>query len=275
VNIEAAVQAIRDRIPASAPAPAVFGVLGSGLGFLADAVEDATVIPFAEIPGFPVAAVAGHAGRLVYGRIEGHPVLFQAGRFHFYEGYPFETVVAPVRIAAALGAKVLLVTNAAGGVNPAFGPGTLMLIEDHLNLMGQNPLVGPAVRGEPRFPDLSHAYDPELRARAQAAASAIGVPLATGVYAAVSGPSYETPAEVRMIGRLGGDAVGMSTVPEVIVARAVGLRVLGVSLITNPGAGISPTPLSHAEVLEAGAEAAPRLEALVRQILKMGLPRSD
>jgi purine-nucleoside phosphorylase len=268
LNLEAALHAIRERLPANDPGPEVFGILGSGLGFLADAVTSPLSIPFAEVPGFPSAAVAGHAGRLVYGEIEGRRVLLQAGRFHFYEGHAPETVVAPVRLAAALGAKTLLVTNAAGGVNPAFGPGTLMLIEDHLNLMGRNPLVGGVVSGEPRFPDMTAAYDPELRALAQTCAARLKIQLEAGVYAAVSGPSYETPAEVRMIGRLGGDAVGMSTVPEVIVARAVGLRVLGISLITNPGAGISPTPLSHAEVLEAGAAAAPRMEALVREILR-------
>jgi purine-nucleoside phosphorylase len=272
--VTGAVEAIRHRLPASSPPPRVFGILGSGLGFLADAVEGAVSLPFGEIPGFPAAAVAGHQGRLVYGRIEGVPVLLQAGRFHLYEGHPPETVVAPVRIAAALGARTLLVTNAAGGVNPEFGPGTLMLIEDHLNLMGRNPLVGPKGEGEPRFPDMTNAYDPALRALARQVAGDAGIPLAQGVYAAVSGPSYETPAEVRMIGRLGGDAVGMSTVPEVIVARARGLRVLGISLITNPGAGISPTPLNHEEVLEAGAAAAPRLEALIRGIFR-GLPRSD
>jgi purine-nucleoside phosphorylase len=263
-SLAPALEHLRDRLP---QAPEVFGVLGSGLGFLADSLEDRVEIPFGEIPGFPSAAVAGHSGRMVFGGLEGRAVLLQAGRFHAYEGHPLPLVVAPVRLAAELGAGVFLVTNAAGGANPAFGPGTLMLIRDHLNLMGQNPLVGAGVEGEPRFPDMTHAYDPELRALARTTAAALRIPLEEGVYAAVSGPSYETPAEVRMIGLLGGDAVGMSTVPEVIVARARGMRVLGLSLITNPGAGISPTPLSHAEVLEAGREAAPRFERLVRGVL--------
>jgi purine-nucleoside phosphorylase len=247
--------------------PELFAVLGSGLGFVADALEDAVSVPFAEIPGFPGAAVEGHAGRVVAGYLEGRRVLVQAGRFHVYEGHAMEVVVLPVRIAAALGAPVFLVTNAAGGVNPAFGPGTLMLIEDHLNLMGRNPLVGPAPAGEPRFPDMSEAYDAELRALVRRVAVEQGIALEGGVYAAVTGPSYETPAEVRMIGRLGGDAVGMSTVPEVIAARSAGMRVVGISLITNPGAGLSVGKLSHEEVLEAGQEAAPRFERLVRGVV--------
>ncbi len=259
---------LRDRLPwVDGKAPDLFAVLGSGLGFLADALEDAVSIPFAEIPGFPAAAVAGHQGRMVAGLLEGRRVLIQAGRFHVYEGHPMAVVVAPVRIAAELGAPVFLVTNAAGGANPRFGPGTLMCIEDHLNLMGQNPLVGAVVPGEPRFPDLSVAYDAELRKLAHATALELGIRLENGVYAAVSGPSYETPAEVRMIGRLGGDAVGMSTVPEVIVARARGMRVLGISLITNPGAGLSRDLLDHEEVLEAGKAAAPRFERLVRGVV--------
>ena len=258
---------LRARFPWGDAPPEIFGVLGSGLGFVADALEDAVSIPFAEIPGFPGAAVEGHAGRVVAGHLEGRRALVQAGRFHVYEGHPLEVVVLPVRIAAALGAPVLLVTNAAGGVNRRFGPGTLMLIEDHLNLMGRNPLVGQAVPGEPRFPDMSAAYDPELRALARQVALEEGIALEGGVYAAVTGPSYETPAEVRMIGILGGDAVGMSTVPEVIAARSAGVRVLGISLITNPGAGLSPEPLSHAEVLEAGKAAAPRFERLVRGVV--------
>ncbi|TVP44730.1 MAG: purine-nucleoside phosphorylase [Gemmatimonadales bacterium] len=263
-EVPAAVEFMRSRLPWT---PEVFGVLGSGLGFLADALEDPVSVPFAEIPGFPAAAVAGHQGRMVAGVLEGRKVLLQAGRFHVYEGHPLPVVVAPVRIAAALGAPIFLVTNAAGGINPDFGPGTLMLIQDHLNLMGRNPLIGPPSEGEPRFPDMSAAYDPGLRGLARATARDLGIALAEGVYAAVTGPSYETPAEVRMIGLLGGDAVGMSTVPEVITARVVGMRVLGISLITNPGAGISPAPLDHAEVLEAGREAAPRFEQLIRGVL--------
>jgi purine-nucleoside phosphorylase len=258
---------LRTRFPWGGAPPEVFAVLGSGLGFVADALEDAVSIPFAEVPGFPGAAVEGHAGRIVAGHLEGRRALVQAGRFHVYEGHPLDVVVLPVRIAAVLGTPVFLVTNAAGGVNRRFGPGTLMLIEDHLNLMGRNPLVGGARPGEPRFPDMSAAYDPGLRALARRVALEAGIALEGGVYAAVTGPSYETPAEVRMIGTLGGDAVGMSTVPEVIAARSAGMRVLGISLITNPGAGLSPEPLSHAEVLEAGREAAPRFERLVRGVV--------
>jgi purine-nucleoside phosphorylase len=258
---------LRARFPWGDEAPEVFAVLGSGLGFLADALEDAVSVPFGEVPGFPGAAVEGHPGRVVLGMLEGRRAVVQAGRFHVYEGHPLEVVVLPVRIAAALGTPVFLVTNAAGGVNRRFGPGTLMLIEDHLNLMGRNPLIGAARPGEPRFPDLSVAYDAELRALARSVALGAGIRLEGGVYAAVTGPSYETPAEVRMVGVLGGDAVGMSTVPEVIAARSAGMRVLGISLITNPGAGLSPEPLSHEEVLEAGREAAPRFERLVRGVV--------
>jgi purine-nucleoside phosphorylase len=263
----AGAELLRARFPWGREAPDLFAVLGSGLGFMADALEDAVSVPFAEVPGFPGAAVEGHPGRVVMGMLEGRKVLVQAGRFHVYEGHDLGTVVLPVRIAAALGVPVFLVTNAAGGANPALGPGTLMLISDHLNLMGRNPLIGPAPPGEPRFPDMTAAYDPELRALARKVAGELGIPLAEGVYAAVTGPSYETPAEVRMIGALGGDAVGMSTVPEVIAARSAGMRVIGISLVTNPGAGLSPEPLSHEEVLEAGREAAPRFERLVRGVV--------
>ncbi len=259
---------LRARFPWGDAAPELFAVLGSGLGFVADALEDAVSVPFGEVPGFPAAAVEGHAGRVVMGMLEGRRALVQAGRFHVYEGHELDVVVLPVRIAAALGTPVFLVTNAAGGANPGFGPGTLMLIADHLNLMGRNPLIGAARPGEPRFPDMSAAYDPGLRGLARRVAGELGIPLAEGVYAAVTGPSYETPAEVRMVGVLGGDAVGMSTVPEVIAARAAGMRVLGISLITNPGAGLSPEPLSHDEVLEAGREAAPRFEGLVRGVVR-------
>ncbi len=261
---EATAAALRERLPWT---PEILAVLGSGLGALADAVEAPISIPFQDLPGLPAAGVGGHEGRFVAGMLEGRRVLIQAGRYHFYEGHPAGVVLAPVRAAAVLGVPTLLVTNAAGGVSPDFGPGTLMLIRDHLNLMGRNPLVGPGAPGEPRFPDMSVAYDADLRALARRTAEELGIPLEEGVYAAVSGPSYETPAEVRMIGLLGGDAVGMSTVPEVIVARARGMRVLGISLITNPGAGISPRPLSHQEVLEAGEEAAPRFQRLIRGVL--------
>jgi purine-nucleoside phosphorylase len=247
--------------------PEVLAVLGSGLGFLADALTDPVEIPMSDLEGLPAAGVAGHSGRFVCGILEGRRVLVQSGRFHLYEGHAPAVVVAPVRIAAALGVRTLVVTNAAGGVNPAFTPGTIMLIEDHLNLTGVNPLVGPTRPGEPRFPDMSRAWDPALRALARECAGELDLELARGTYAAVLGPSYETPAEVCMLAALGADAVGMSTVPEVIAARSAGLRVLGLSLITNAAAGVTDATLSHDEVLAAGREAAPRFERLLRAIM--------
>lgn len=270
-SLNAAAELLRSRLPET---PRVMGVLGSGLGFLAEAVEDPVSIPFREIPGFPATGVEGHEGRYVAGRLEGCPVLLQSGRFHVYEGHPPEVIVAPVRIAAALGVEVLLLTNAAGGVNRRFHPGTIMLVDDHLNLMWKGPLAGPVVPGEERFPDMSAPYDPELAKVAAAAALEVGIELPRGTYAAVTGPSYETPAEVRMIERMGGDAVGMSTVPEVIAARARGMRVVAFSLVTNLAAGISPDPLSHQEVMEAGLEARPRFEGLVRAMVRR-LGRDD
>jgi purine-nucleoside phosphorylase len=244
-------------------APSVVLVLGSGLGGLAEAIEDALHIPYTEIPGFPEPTVTGHRGRVVAGRLAGAAVLAFQGRYHAYEGHDLGRVVLPVRVAAALGAGTLVVTCAAGGVNRSYGPGTLMLISDHLNLMGGNPLAGPVRAGEARFPDMSGAYDPALRAQAVAVAREEGIPVAEGVYAGVLGPSYETPAEVRMIERLGGDAVGMSTVPEVIAGRAAGLRILGVALITNQAAGVGAGVLNHDEVLAAAEAAAGGLERLV------------
>ena len=267
-SLEDATDYLSGRIPAP---PDVALVLGSGLGALADAVEDAVALSYARIPGFAASTVVGHAGRLVAGRLEGRSVLAFQGRYHAYEGHPAPALAAPVRVAAALGARTLIVTCAAGGVNPELGAGSLMLISDHLNLMGQNPLVGPVLRGEERFPDMTEAYDPSLMALADSVGRAEGIALRRGVYAALLGPSYETPAEVRMLGLLGADAVGMSTVPEVIAARAGGLRVLGIALISNVAAGLSGRPLDHAEVVAAGAEAAERFQRLVRGVLR-GLP---
>jgi len=247
--------------------PEVLAVLGSGLGFLADALTDPVEIAMSDLEGLPAAGVAGHSGRFVCGGLEGRRVLVQSGRFHLYEGHSPAVVVAPVRIAAALGVRTLVVTNAAGGVNPAFTPGTIMLIEDHLNLTGVNPLVGPTRPGEPRFPDMSRAWNPALRTLARECADQVDVELARGTYAAVLGPSYETPAEVCMLAALGADAVGMSTVPEVIAARSAGLRVLGLSLVSNAAAGVTDATLSHDEVLAAGREAAPRFERLLRAIM--------
>lgn len=239
-------------IRAKAPgAPRVGLILGSGLGVLADEIESPVKVPYGEIPHFPISTVEGHAGRFVLGTLAGVPVCAMQGRFHYYEGYPMAKITFPVRVMKALGAARLLVTNAAGGANTAYAPGDLMLITDHLNLMGTNPLIGPndAAAG-PRFPDMSRAYSRELLALARETAKAEGLSLREGVYCAFTGPTYETPAEVRMARQLGADAVGMSTVPEVIVARHVGLEVLGISCITNMAAGILDQPLSHGEVIE-------------------------
>ena len=249
-------------------APHAILVLGSGLGGLADEIEDAVAIPFDQIPGFPrrTQELAGHAGRLVAGTLEGVEVAAMQGRFHLYEGWSPADVALPVRALAALGPQVMVLTNAAGGLRPGMQPGDLMLIADHINLMGQNPLVGQVIPGETRFPDMSDPYDRGFRAYAEAVALELGIPVTQGVYTALLGPSYETPAEIRMLGRLGADAVGMSTVPEVLVARAIGIRCLGISCITNLAAGLGGT-LSHDEVMEVGARVRDRLVALVRGVL--------
>ncbi len=248
--------------------PFVGLILGSGLGAFADAVEDAARIPFAAIPHFPPATVEGHAGTLVAGTLEGVRCLVLQGRVHTYEGHAPVAVCFPVRLLVRLGLRALIVTNAAGAVNPAFRPGSLMLIDDHINLLWRNPLIGPVVPGEMRFPDMSEPYDTRLRALAERTALKLGIPLERGVYCAVTGPSYETAAEVRMLRRLGADAVGMSTVPEVIAARAAAVPALGLSLITNLGTGLSPTKLSHDEVVEAGRAVQADLTRLLRAIIR-------
>lgn len=253
--------------------PDVLLVLGSGLGDLADDIEDATYIPFGEVPGFPTATVVGHKGRMVVGRLEGAEVLALQGRFHLYEGHDAALAALPVRIAHALGARTMLVTNAAGGIARRLRAGDLMLIDDHINLMGRNPLIGPVLEGDERFPDMSAPYDRDLQAAAERIALDQGLKLQRGVYAGLLGPAYETPAEVRMLDRLGADAVGMSTVPEVIAARAMGMRVLGISLISNAAAGISGQPLSHDEVIEAGKGARAAFESLIRALLREPLRR--
>lgn len=263
---QAAADAVARRIAPRKPKVAL--VLGSGLGFLADRVEGAVRVPYSDIPGFPEPGVQGHKGELVAGHLGGVAVLVQAGRFHLYEGHDAVTAGLPVRVFARLGIKTLIVTNASGGIRPGFGAGTLMLLSDHLNLMFRNPLIGPLVDGEERFPDLTEAYDLGLRKLARAAAAKLEVPLEEGVYAALLGPSYETPAEVRMLGKMGADAVGMSTVPEVIVARARGMRCLGFSIVTNPAAGLSGSSLSHQEVLEVGSRAGARLGDLITAVVK-------
>ena len=244
-------------------APTIALVLGSGLGGLAEQVGDGVRIPYKDIPGFHVPTVEGHRGELVIGKLGGKTVLVQSGRFHMYEGYSAVDNVLPVRVFGALGIKSIILTNAAGGVRRTFQAGSVMLISDHLNLTGRNPLIGPVVPGEERFPDMSEAYDAGYRNTARATARKLGIPLEEGVYAGLLGPNYETPAEVRMLERLGADAVGMSTVAEVIAARARGMRCLGFSLVTNPGAGISPTPLNHKEVMETAARAGKELGRLI------------
>ena len=248
--------------------PKIGIVLGSGLGPLAEEVERAVRIPYREIPGFPEPGVAGHRGELVGGTLAGVPVVVQSGRFHFYEGHAAEVVTLPVRVFARLGVSTLVLTNAAGGIRPTFGPGTLMLIADHINLMWRHPLAGPVLPDEERFPDMSDPYDAGLRRLAAGVARGSRVPLEEGVYAALLGPQYETPAEVRMLQRLGADAVGMSTVPEVITARARGVRCLGISTITNVAAGLAGPPLAHQEVLDVGRKAADALGAVIRGVVR-------
>lgn len=259
--VRAATQAIRASAGTAAPDVAI--ILGSGLGGFAARIADAVRVPYASIPGFPVPSVEGHAGEVLVGQVAGRRVVCFAGRFHMYEGHGAELAALPARVAHALGAAVLFASNAAGGVRRTFRPGDLMVIADHLNLMFRNPLIGPLVPGDVRFPDMSDPYDPALRRLLHAVAHDAGIALQEGVYCGLTGPTYETPAEVRMLERLGADAVGMSTVPEVIAARAMGMRCAGVSVITNPAAGLSLAPLAHDEVVEVGRAVAPRFEALV------------
>jgi len=248
--------------------PRVLLSLGSGLGGVADQLEDAVRIPFTDVPGFPRSTVIGHKGVLVAGRLGGVECAALQGRFHIYEGHDPATVVLPIRALAALGATTLLASNAAGALNPTFRAGDLMILDDHINFMFRNPLTGPVVGGEERFPDMSHPYDPGLQALAERIALEQGIRVVRGVYLALTGPSYETPAEVAMYRRLGGDAVGMSTVPEVLVARALGLRVFGISLITNLAAGLAAEPQTHDDVLASAAEAGERFGRLVRGVLE-------
>lgn len=265
-RLDALEAAVRAR---SALVPEVGIVLGSGLGGLADDLEDAVTIPFDELPGWPAATAPGHVGRLLLGTLGGKPVVMLQGRFHLYEGNAPGLVIQPVLLFGRLGAKIVVLTNAAGGLDPGFGPGTLMVISDHVNLTGQNPLIGrnaDAV-GE-RFTDLTDAWSPRLRERLHRAAGVEGVQFEEGIYVGLTGPNYETPAEVRMLAAMGGHAVGMSTVMECIAARWAGLEVCGVSLVTNAGAGYSGEPLTHEEVLAAGAEAGPRLARVIRRFVQ-------
>ncbi len=259
-----ALAALRPRL---AEPPRVALVLGSGLGELADEIDGAVRVPFSDVPGFVAPGVAGHRGLLVAGRLEGVPCIALQGRFHLYEGHSAAAVALPTRVMLALGAQTLIVTNAAGALNRSFQPGDLMVIDDHVNLLWHNPLVGAVHEGEERFPDMSRPYDAALQALAREVALEHGIRLRRGVYVATLGPSYETPAEIRMMQRLGGDAVGMSTVPEVLVARAHGARVLGISLITNHAAGTTSAVLSHDEVVAAGAAARADFARLVRGVM--------
>jgi purine-nucleoside phosphorylase len=248
--------------------PTVGIVLGSGLGGLADELEGAVSFGFEELPGWPPATAPGHVGRLLLGLLDSVPVAMLQGRLHLYEGNDPGLVVQPVLLMGRLGARIVVLTNASGGVNPAFGPGTLMLISDHLNLTGRTPLLGPNADDiGPRFPDLTVAWSPRLRELLKDAAAAEGVELAEGVYAGLLGPAFETPAEVRMLRTLGADAVGMSTVVEAIAARWAGIEICGVSLVTNAGAGYTGEPIRHDEVLEAAAVAGPRLARVIRRFV--------
>lgn len=248
--------------------PTIGLVLGSGLGVLADEIENPVVIPYHEIPGFTVSTVVGHKGQLVIGSLQGKQVVAMQGRFHYYEGHGLDAVVFPIRVMKQLGVETIIVTNAAGGINESYKPGNLMLIRDHINMTFRNPLIGPNddTLG-PRFPDMSEAYSKSLRAVAKEVAAELGIELQEGVYVGLLGPSYETPAEIRMLRILGGDAVGMSTVPEVIAARHMGMNVLGISCISNMAAGILEQPLSHDEVMETTERVKAQFLSLVNGIV--------
>jgi len=268
-QIDEAADAIRSR---TSYKPRVGLILGSGLNALADSVQKADFIPYSDLPNWPLSTVHGHAGRLVIGELEGQSVFVMQGRVHFYEGYSMSQVTLPVRVMQRLGLEMMIVTNAAGGINPDYVPGDVMLITDNLNLVGMsgaNPLMGPNIDElGPRFPDMSRAYDPELMDKARKVASAGAVPLREGVYCGLSGPSFESPADLRFLRLAGADAVGMSTVPEVIVARHGGLRVLGFSGISNKANLDGSTLTTHEEVIEAGKVITPKIETIVRGVLR-------
>jgi purine-nucleoside phosphorylase len=270
VHVETAVAFLRERI---AEAPRVGLILGSGLGDVADAMENATRFPFRDVPGFGAPGVPGHRGIVVAGRLEGVPCITLQGRRHLYEGHSADDVAFAARVLVRLGIRALIVTNAAGAINPRFRAGDLMIVDDHINLLWTNPLIGPAAPGEARFPDLAEPYDRELQEVAGRVGLEAGIRVVRGVYCAVQGPSYETPSEIRMLRFFGADAVGMSTVPEVLVARAAGVPVLGISLISNPAAGLTPEPVSHEDVIAAGARAARAFTLLLRGVVA-GLPHA-
>lgn len=249
--------------------PEIGLVLGSGLGAIGDQIENAEFYNYNEIPHFPVSTVEGHAGRLVIGTLEGKPVVAMQGRFHYYEGYGMQEVTFPIRVMKLLGVSKLIVTNAAGAVNESFNPGELMLISDHLNLLGNNPLIGKNLEEfGPRFKDMSDAYDKELRKKVKEIAKSLNIELREGVYAAMTGPTYETPAEIRMVRILGADAVGMSTVPEVIIAVHSGIKVIGISCMTNMAAGILEQPLNHEEVVETSERVRETFIKLMRSVVR-------
>ena len=248
--------------------PTIGLVLGSGLGVLADEIENPVVIPYDEIPGFTKSTVVGHKGQLVIGKLRGKQVVAMQGRFHYYEGHDLEAVVFPIRVMKLLGVETMIITNAAGGINESYGEGNLMLIRDHINLTARNPLIGPNDdEMGTRFPDMSEAYSKDLRNLAKNVAEEQGINLQEGVYVGLLGPSYETPAEIRMLRTLGADAVGMSTVPEVIVARHMNVKVLGISCISNMAAGILEQPLSHEEVMATTERVKSQFLTLVKEIV--------
>jgi purine-nucleoside phosphorylase len=262
---EHAARIIRSRISVE---PRIAVVLGSGLGGFADDFQEAVAIPYEDVPGFVRSTAQGHAGRLVVGKVDSVPVLAMQGRVHYYEGYSLEEVTFPVRTFGLLGIKTLILTNAAGGINVQLTQGALMVISDHLNLMGVNPLRGPNdERFGPRFPDMTAVYSPELQELVVEEAKAINVEVRRGIYGALSGPSYETPAEIHLLRTLGADAVGMSTVPEAIVARHMGLEVLGISCITNMAAGISDEPINHEEVMATGDRVRETFTELLQRVI--------
>ena len=267
-------------VTARHPGVPVLGlILGSGLGPYADTFRNRTVVPFEDLPNFPRSTVLGHSGNLVIGEAEGIPAVALQGRVHYYEGYSMAEVTYPMRVLGCLGIKQLIVTNAAGGINVNYRPGDLMLITDHINLMGTNPLIGPNLEElGVRFPDMSEAYDSAMRCTALDIAAQRGIALREGVYVGLTGPSYETPAEIRMCRALGGDAVGMSTVPEVIVANHMGIRVLGISCITNMAAGILPQKLTHQEVIDTTESVKERfislLSGIIPALARRGEPRT-
>src|SRR3712207_6612714 len=265
-QIKEAAQYIKEK---SKYTPEIGLILGSGLGAIGDKIEEAEYYPYGEIPHFPVSTEEGHAGRLVIGKLQGRVVVAMQGRFHFYEGYKMQEVTFPVRVVKLLGIEKLIVTNAAGAVNTSYKPGDLMLITDHINLMGANPLIGRNLSEfGVRFPDMSDPYNKELRNKVKEVAGSLGIELQEGVYAAMSGPTYETPAEIRMVRTLGGDAAGMSTVPEVIIAAHSGIKTVGISCMTNMAAGILDQPLDHEEVIETSERVRETFIKLMNGVIK-------